>query len=233
MASIRSLILVVAVLIVMIGAPLTATTLVLASDGRMVDRSDLVAIGRVTRADAVESARGVWTLSEIAVEQTLKGTHRGAITVSEPGGRTDSRLTVVFGAPRYAPGERVLVFLVLDESGTYRTTDMIAGKFTEGFTEDGRRLWKRELDALGVRVIENGTAVEAHSRKPRGRVAGEMEDFIRARASGNPTASPTPVEVFSPKDRVAPDFALISEPTIYRWFAFQDGKTISWQSHGT
>ncbi|MFN2237789.1 MAG: PKD domain-containing protein [Thermoanaerobaculia bacterium] len=233
MTSIRSIILFAAVLIVMIGAPVTATTLVLASDGRMVDRSDLVVIGTVTRAEAIESARGVWTLSEIAVEQTLKGTHRSAITVSEPGGRTDSRLTVVFGAPQYAPGERVLVFLVRDESGRYRTTDMTAGRFTEGITEDGRRLWERQLDVTGVRVIENGTAVESHARKPGGRVAAELEEFIRARASGIPAAEPTPAEAFSPKDLVAPDFALISEPSIHRWFAFQDGKTISWQSYGT
>jgi PKD repeat protein len=233
MDSIRSIVIIAAVLIVLIGAPLTATTLVLASDGRMVDRSDLVVIGRVTGAEAVESTRGVWTLSEIAVEQTLKGTPGNAITISEPGGSTGSRLTVVFGAPRYAPGERVLVFLVRDESGTYRTMDMIAGKFTEGTTEDGRGLWVRELGALGVRVIENGSAVEAHSRQPEGRVAGEMEAFIRARASGTPAAAPTPVEAFSPKDRVSPDFALISEPAIYRWFAFQDGKTVSWHSYGT
>jgi len=233
MASIRPIILAAAVLIVMIGAPVTATTLILASDERMVDRSDLVAIGRVTRVDAVESSRGVWTLSEIAVEQTLKGTHQSAIEVTEPGGSAESRLTVVFGAPRYSPGERVLVFLVRDESGAYRTTDMVAGKFTEGAAEDGRPVWKRDLDAVGLRVIENGTAVEAHSRQPSGRLAGELEDFIRARASRHPATMPTRVEAFSSKDRIAPDFALISEPTIYRWFAFQDGKTISWQSHGT
>jgi PKD repeat protein len=227
------ILLVLAVLILMIGAPATATTLVLASDERLVDRSDLVAIGRVTRTEVVDSARGIWTLSEIAVEQTLKGTHRSAITVSEPGGSTDSRLAVVFGAPQYQPGERVLVFLVLDDFGAYRTTDMIAGKFTEGITADGRGLWNRELDRLGVRVIENGTGVQAHARNPGGRMAGEMEEFIRARASGLPADAPKPVETSSPKDRVSPDFALISEPTIYRWFAFQDGKTVSWHSHGT
>ena len=33
--------------------------------------------------------------------------------------------------------------------------------------------------------------------------------------------------------RIAPEFTLISEPTIYRWFAFDRGNTVPWYSYGT
>ncbi|MFN2443479.1 MAG: hypothetical protein ABR517_12410, partial [Thermoanaerobaculia bacterium] len=194
-----------AALIILICVPAMATTLVLASDERMVDRSDLVVVGTVTGTRAVETSRGIWTLTDIVVEQTLKGTPEETITVTEPGGSVDQRLTVVFGAPRYEAGERVLAFLVRDGKGAWRTTDMIAGKFTESVAEDGRRLWDRELEVLGVRVLENGMSVEANAPEPRGRVASELEEFIRARAGGRPAAEAARAEVSSP---VRADFAL-------------------------
>src|SRR5439155_21676859 len=90
-----------------------ATVLVPMSDADLVRTSHLIVVGHVRRIETRELRDGrLLTEIALAVEQTLKGRLRtGKVVVTSPGGRIGERSVQVYGAPSFAAGERVLVFL--------------------------------------------------------------------------------------------------------------------------
>src|SRR6476619_5759348 len=55
--------------------------------------------------------RFIWTHTEISVRERWKGSAGRTVTVSEPGGVVNGVGMAIAGMVRYAPGERVVVFL--------------------------------------------------------------------------------------------------------------------------
>ncbi len=107
------------------------------SDRQLTDRSEAVVVATVREAASRVRADGyVVTDYRLDVEQTLKGTATGTITVSEIGGGAGGRFTFIADSATYTPGERVMVFLRKRTDGTYFTTSMAMGKFS--FTRDAR-----------------------------------------------------------------------------------------------
>src|SRR5690606_40827882 len=83
------------------------------STSRMVNRDGQLVAVTVTRLYPFE-----W----------LKGEGGAELTVVERGGSHPGGRTVVVGAPRFEPGEEVIVFLARD-AGSYRTLGMTQGRF--------------------------------------------------------------------------------------------------------
>src|SRR5215218_11508714 len=83
------------------------------TDRELADRSDLIVVATVRGATARIEPQTGWVLTdyELAVEETLKGTASGTITITEVGGVDGDRFSVVTDGVSYAAGERVLVFL--------------------------------------------------------------------------------------------------------------------------
>src|SRR3954468_8239464 len=140
-------------------------------DGELVDRSQAVVIATVRDASSRIGPEGyVVTDSHLIVEETLKGTIvDDVITVSEIGGATAGRMTIISDSAVYDPGERVLVFLRKRSDGSYFTTAMAMGKFSFMTGERGEPLFTRDVADL--------------PNDPLRRAEGFTE-FIRQRSQG-------------------------------------------------
>ena len=112
------------------GAPL--------SNRDMATQSDAIVVGRATETLPfwTDGGRNLVTLVTIAVDETVKGDGAATVTVALPGGVDANRqfpIAMTYpGAPRIAPDEEVLLFLVRadDEvAQSYSVTGFSQGKF--------------------------------------------------------------------------------------------------------
>ena len=221
----------------------SATTIVVPTDEQLIEKSPIIVEGTVVSSNPINKGNGqIWTEIHLAVSRTLKGNASGEIVIREIGGQLDDRITKVYGSPEYVVGEKVMAFLTPTPRGDYQTMDLFMGKFSEGVAASGRKLWMRDATVENVNLLNaNFEPIEARNIQ---RDATGFETFVANRAAGkaaaanygleNPvlagelrSASPTP---FQP---ITANFTLIDEPTIYRWFAFENGNSVRWYSSGT
>jgi PKD repeat protein len=224
-----------------LAVPLSATTIVMPTDDQLVAKSPLIVEGTVLSSSAVDRDGHIRTETLLQVEKSVKGKAEGTITIREIGGVVGNRITRIFGAPQYKAGERVLVFLEPNPAGGYRTIDLYVGKFTRQHSLDGRQLWTRDDSQSSVTLLNSN--FEPLAARNMQRDAARFEQFISDEAAGRSGSMNYGVEnpVIDRGARThnanglvsAPDFTLIDEPTVYRWFAFQNNQTVSWRAYGT
>ncbi|HEX2061229.1 MAG TPA: PKD domain-containing protein [Thermoanaerobaculia bacterium] len=211
-----------------------ATTIVLPTDEQLIAKAPVIVDGTVLSSSAVERDGRIWTETRLSVARRLKGEAADIITIHELGGIAGERITKIFGTPEFEEGERVLLFLEPNPRGGYRTVDLFIGKFEEAETMDGQRLWLREdvhdvllLDAQ-LRPIESGNVQ---------RDATGFESFVHDRVAGRTGARnygvANPILKTERRAAIKTEFELISEPTLYRWFRFDNGQDAQWYSSGT
>lgn len=126
---------IIAVIALGAASPAEATTLARLSHDQVVDASDAIIEGTVSRVWSTTDQNGkVWTRAYVTVDRSHKGTHAvgEVVTVEAAGGTSPSGpVTYVGLTPRYAEGERVLLYLALKRHGTiYGTVGMLMGKYT-------------------------------------------------------------------------------------------------------
>jgi hypothetical protein len=109
----------------------SAALLVPLSDEELVAASSFVVRGTVVDVRGVARARGeILTRVRIQVHETILGrVAGGGVVLTEPGGVAGDRAAVIFGAPDYAVGEEVLVFLRRRRDRTLLTTALGLGKY--------------------------------------------------------------------------------------------------------
>ncbi len=229
----------VLMIVMLASASAFATTIVMPTDEQLVAKSPVIVEGTVVSSTPFSRGNAIWTETKIDVAKTLKGNAAGTITIRELGGIIDNRITKIFGAPEYAVGEHVLVFLTPTPRGDYQTTDLYVGKFTEERTLDGRMLWSRHDEASGVVLLDsNFNPIAARNVQ---RDAAKFDTFMSDRVAGRKGANNYGIEnpvldTIADGNRGArtkDNFTVISEPTIYRWFVFDSGGSASWRSYGT
>ena len=142
----------------------------------------------------------------------------------------DGRITKIFGAPSYEAGQRVMAFLTPTPRGDYQTIDLFLGKFAEERTMSGQRLWTRDDQFDDVHLLDASFRPIAACNVQRD--AARFEAFIRDEvAARTPTTTNYGVEnpviegaLLKPgTPKINANFTLISEPTVYRWFAMDSG----------
>ncbi|MBK5257963.1 MAG: PKD domain-containing protein [Thermoanaerobaculia bacterium] len=218
---------------------LSATTIVMPTDEQLVRKSPVIVRGTVLHSAPVDRGGVIWTETSVAVEHPVKGNVSGTIRVSEAGGVLGDRVTMIFGAPRFSTGEKVLLFLAQTPGGDYQTIDLFAGKFSADRALDGRALWIRHDDLENVSILD----AELNPRTPRNvqRDAAGFDDFIAGRVRGRTVSGDyfveNPVLASGRHEggrlQARPDFELIDEPAVYRWFTFDNGGSARWMSYGT
>jgi hypothetical protein len=127
----------------------------------MVVHSEMIVSGRVIRTWATWDSQHqfIWTHNEILVEDVVKGRHSDKVVVSEPGGVVDGIGMQIAGSPRYALGERVMVFLERMPNSYLRTTGMGQGKLS--ISRDGSvHLTQTGADLVGTGSGTRGTALQ-------------------------------------------------------------------------
>jgi PKD repeat protein len=220
-------------------AAASATTIVLPTDKQLIAKSPLVVEGTVIRSEAVDRGEAIWTETTIAVERTLKGSAIGTVTVREVGGQLGDRITKIFGAPEYAVGERVMAFLTPTPRGDYQTMDLFVGKFSEQLTLSGRRVFVRDDAGADATLLDSN--FQAISAKNLQRSADRFESYVAGGGTGDANYGiengvlqrdvPMVVGVsghLTPSDK----FTLISDPTVFRWYAFDRGSSARWYTFG-
>lgn len=215
----------------MLAWPAAATTIVMPTDEDLIEKSPLIVRGTVVQSRPVALHGGIWTETVLEVHETIKGEASSRIVIREVGGQIGDREVVVFGSPDYEEGQEVLAFLTPTPRGDHQTIDLFAGKFSEEWTIDGQRLWYRNLEVPQVQLLDQDFEPIRDSRDVQ-RDASRFTAYLRDRVSGKPgnpnygVDSPRLIESFQQ------NFTLIGEPTVYRWFAFEDGKSVEWKGVG-
>lgn len=103
----------IAVMLLFSGALTRATVIVPADLGTLSRDARAIARGRVVAVDAQwsDGRRGIETIVTLATEAYLKGGLGETIQFRVPGGLLGRYRSIVVGAPQFAVGQRVVVFL--------------------------------------------------------------------------------------------------------------------------
>jgi hypothetical protein len=205
-----------------------ATTYVPMPIDDLTRSSVAVVIGTVTRLAGVQSHEGtMFTLVTVAVEQVVAGAvDTSEITLKEAGGTVGDHDEVVVGAPRFAVGERVLLFLTTWQDGSLRTNHLALGAFhfevdTAGVTRAVQRFEPGTLVLVPPGVAAPAAAVPV----------SDLLDAVQRATNRRPAALSVPltvpIEATDPSlpREIHPTFAL-AQPA-GRFFEADEGLPVS------
>ncbi len=129
------------------------TTFVMMDDEDLARSASVIALGEVQSISTeTDSTDQIDTRIELAVDDQLKGVSRSVLTMVIPGGSAGGVRRVVFGAPQFYRGERVLVFLRERPDGMLAPTALAMGKYTVAHTAAGD-VARRQLGGTGTVVL--------------------------------------------------------------------------------
>jgi hypothetical protein len=130
----------------------------------LATRAARICHGRVESVEVVREASGnLVTRVEIDARAMWKGSPTNRITVTQPGGTLGNRRVVIPGAPNFALGEEVVVFLSLNPRGEWLTLDLAQGKFS--VDRQGSNAWVRNV-VLGGSPTPGGFRPPHHQPLP-------------------------------------------------------------------
>jgi hypothetical protein len=152
-----------------------AATFLVPDDASLARNAKAIVVATASASTSRWAPGGGWieTVTELRVEEALRGVLHGGenFTVTELGGVVGDTGYAVAGSPRYAAGERVLLFLDINGRGEWVTKAMAVGKFT----------------LQGNRALREGVCGWTYDGAPfreSRRDAGRFVDYVRAVAGG-------------------------------------------------
>ena len=204
-----------AVTLAMLAPTARATTFVGMTDHVLARAADAIVTGTVRRIETVAGADGaINTLVTVEVHGEYKGSVGRLLTLKQPGGRIAGRGLWIAGSPRFAVGERQLLFLSAHRDGTARTTALGMGQLRlvphprTGETMAERRLEEPVLGARPVRRV----ALARLLRTIRRAVAADA-----GRATAPLRAEPDELVAPGLERETVEAFTLMDDPPA-RWF---------------
>jgi len=111
------------------GMAAQATTLARMSLDELASAAHVVAQAQCLESESRWEGGAIWTFTQFEVIQTMKGAAPRLITVRLPGGRVGHLQSFVDGAPRFQPGEEVILFLERTRAGDFSVTSWVQGTF--------------------------------------------------------------------------------------------------------
>ena len=137
--------------------PLTSPVASGMSMEQMAQSAALIIIGECTGTQSQWAGRNLFTLATVSVTESLKGAAPENVTVAIPGGVDSNRrfpIAMTYaGAPQFAPGEEVLVFLDDTQSeipNSYAVMGFSQGKFSVSPDTEGGKVVTRDLTKAPV-----------------------------------------------------------------------------------
>jgi hypothetical protein len=206
-----------------------ATTIVGMTERRLARAADAIVVGTVERLETVAGLGGaIDTLVTLEVERRLKGHVGRLVTLKQPGGQIGGRGLWIPGSPRFARGERQLLFLSAAGDGSARTTALGLGQFLlVAHPRTGTTMAERRIDALVL------------GDRPLRRV--RLSRLLRTirRAAATDAGRATPLLLAAPDELTAPGlaresvdaFTLMDTPS-GRWFEADAGQPVAYQVAG-
>jgi hypothetical protein len=227
------------ILAILVASTARAATFIVPSDRDLVTASKAIVVATAATSHG-RRAPGGWieTVTELRIDEAIKGPLAAgeSIRVTELGGMVGDIGYIVAGSPRYAEGERVLLFLETNDRGEWVAKNMAVGKFQHAEDVRGRRLLVRDASE----IVGWETDGEVH-REPV-RLEDAFLDFVRATAHGTAVDADYIVHDPRPLRRiVAESTATAFAPSSYllqgggglgiRWASFPS--PVVFLSHGT
>jgi hypothetical protein len=153
------------------------------TDRELVDQSRAIVIATAMSSYSIRTSDGfIDTVYELRVDEVIKGDVNPSVPLQlvEMGGFLDGHADVVPGSPRYATGERALIFVGTNNRGEASTWGMVLGKFNFVHDLHGRKLLIRGADEG---EIFGWDACWNRHQEPFRSESGFLE-FVRAAACG-------------------------------------------------
>lgn len=203
----------------------SATTYVLPGDEQLVDQAAVVVEGTVESVGGVTDAQRPLTEARVRIDRQVKGrVAGGTLRVRVLGGETaDGRRLIVYGAPQFRAGERVLLFLMPHADGSYRPLHFGLGVFHEARRE-ATRLALRDLGEAQVFAPDGGAAEE------RVRDFAAFSRWVADRAAGLSRSPDYFVELPAGRSKAIEPFTYLGGQK-HRWFHFDSGQSVGWRAH--
>ena len=225
--------------------PSAATTAVLLTDEQLVTSSRVIIIGEVLSLKSQWDAghQNIYTYVKVHVSRTLKGELKSdEIVFKQLGGAVGDDITVIFGAPDYVVGQRVLLFLDTARDGTLRVAHLFQGKYD--VTADqatGKTLVERKIsdsvNLLGAQEgpgITNSATLGNFRQKIKSTLREQAADvaFYALAHEGVPIVE-IPAEYIDDARAgdIAPQYTFLGSG--YRWFQPDSGQAVSYRLNQT
>ncbi len=214
---------VLSALMLLVSGPSGATSYVLMADGDLVDGTSLIVYGTV---EAVDSAPGeAATHTRVRLSEALKGRlpTGDQITVRVPGGiGPDGKQLHIYGAPQFAVGQEVLLFLDERDDGNFGVHQLMMGAFYRA--DDG--------SAIGVRNFNGAARMGSAPGAQEGpRDLDAFKGWIRDRVAGLQRAADyfvTSSPRSGPQNQAEPFRFIVNNPAV-RFFEFDTGGSVPWR----
>lgn len=212
--------------------PALATTYVMVDDPVLADQAVAVVDAQIVSVEPAPLAGRPATDYTIEIERLIAGSAPGTtLIVRVPGGvRPDGIGFHVYGAPRFAPGERALLFLVPRTDGTFGILHLALGAFHRTARAGVPPLALRDLSETHE-VVLPGTAPRPDRHRDRDYDA--FADWLADRADGIVRAPDYLVErPAAALQSVTGKFTLFDIAGLnLRWFQFDNGGAVEWYAH--
>lgn len=171
-------------LLLVVSSSVSAATFLVPDDRQLIASAQAIVVAVAEESHGRWSqSGGIETVTRLRVEEPIRGPldYGEAFDVVAMGGFVDGVGLLIPGTPRFAAGERVLLFLARSSNDEWTTTQMALGKFSFTRDAEGHELLERH-EICGI-----GSEGRWH-REPR-RAAESFLRFVRAAARGeNPPA---------------------------------------------
>jgi len=132
----------------LLSVPAFAATFVVPDDRDLPKRADAIVVGTAIDSYPQWSADGgVETLTVFSVGEVIKGNVSPTINIVEPGGSIDGVSVVIAGVPRFAAGEKSLLFLRKTGGDRWAVADLAVGKFS-AVGDGSERVLQRDADSI-------------------------------------------------------------------------------------
>jgi hypothetical protein len=227
------------------GSSALSTTFVIPSDDTLIIEARAIVRGKVlsvtSQLDAEQDR--VFTYVTLRVNEILKG-HilERKITIKEPGGEVGNRGSLVFGTPRFARGEKVLLYLDTWADGSLRVHQMFLGRFSIAHeASTGKLVVTRNTPDIGVDQtgqiasgpVTNMMEVSQYTEMVRARLALNADRAREFEASNYGVAPilerPPEYAAEAGRGNIEPQFHLWNPPT--RWFEADSGQPVVFKTN--
>jgi Matrixin. len=231
----------------LLGTFLFLTELNLATTARMLNDEQLITSSRIILLGDVQSVKSQWdtrhqnifTYVKVEVSKVLKGQLRGhTIVFKQLGGETGEDATVIFGAPSYKAGQRLLLFLTTSPEGTLRVAHLFQGKFdvledvASGSTRVERKYDQEAIHLLAAQQSEEITdsaSLDRFTKKIRKtlRKQAAAASFYEQKYASTPIVETPPEytdEAKSASGDIRPQFTFLNGG--FRWFEPDSGQAV-------
>jgi hypothetical protein len=197
----------------------------------LVRLSTVIVSGEVVAVSVSPDDRGtIHTWVTIRVGESLKGADgRSEIVLGLPGGVWRDRVSRVYGTPRFAVGERVVVFATPTKGGVLTVTGLFQGKLRVEAKGDGTEDVVPDAGA-GTRVAGSGGAPRRESLPAFLTRVRALVRLHPASGTSNDLRSEAPA---SSRPEVTPSFTLLNPIVPLRWFEPDNGRTVTFRFNPT